>query len=125
MRAAVVALVAAGSLLVFAPAASARPGEMACRNGLPGGNLCIKQTNNGYNVSFFNTGVNSTVDFNLYVRDGIWNYSYGDGGAFSSRTWQYNSYFFAVGYKDSAYACAYSRDYKFAPICTPVLLGRY
>lgn len=95
------------------------PGQTACHYSSFPGNVCMQETNNGYDVAFYNRGVSSLVDFNLITSSG----TYGDRGAFWSVPGQYNSYFFSVGYKSWAYACLYSRDYKFAPFCTPTLYG--
>jgi hypothetical protein len=95
------------------------PGQVGCHYSSFPGNLCVNERSNGYDVAFYNRGVRSLVDFNLITSSG----RYGDRGAFWSVPGQYNSYFFAVGYKSWAYACLYSRDYKFSPFCTPVLYG--
>lgn len=104
------------AVLLQATPAAAAPGQIACASRADAGAICVLQRSNGYDAGF-EGNVTSTVDFNLVTSSG----RYGSSGAFVTRPGQYNSYFFAVGYKSWAYACIYSRDFKFAPLCTPTL----
>ena len=81
------------------------------------------QRNDGYDVGFRNIRAHSLVDFNLHaiVVPPNTKATYGTQGPFYTVPGQYNSYFFAVGYKPLAQVCLYSRDYRFNPICAPPL----
>jgi hypothetical protein len=82
--------------------------------------LCIVQRDNGYDASFRSTWHTGLVDFNLHAIVVLPNTKerYGTQGPFYTRPGQYNSYFFAVGYKPSAQVCLYARDLAFTPFCT-------
>jgi hypothetical protein len=118
------ALVRVAAAVLLAPLGSATlvasaPGETRCSEDAVLGRLCVTQRDNGYDVTYQNHKVCDCVDFNLQTSDG----TYGDEGAFWTRPDQYNSYFFAVGYKSSARACLYSRNSTFPPFCTPSVYG--
>lgn len=125
IRRGVVGALAAAFLCIAAmvghtPAAFANPWDFQCYRANVG-ELCIVQRNDGYDVGFRNIRTSSLVDFNLVAivvppNTKAW---YGTQGPFYTVPGQYNSYFFAVGYKSLAQGCLYSRDYRFDPFCTP------